>query len=144
MTAIAYRSGIMAADSVGWIGGASVKTPVAAKIKRMPDGGLFAAAGSTTEIARFAEWMLSSGPRPADFDKEEQFTGLWARSGGSLWLCNYTLYFYELFDPFFAIGACCTFMMGALHAGASAEEAVRLAVLHTDGAGGSVQVEELQ
>lgn len=144
MTAIAYRSGIMAADSVGWACGKTVKTSVAPKIKRMPDGGMFAACGSATEIFRFAEWMLTGKSRPADFDKDEQFTGLWAKPDGSLWLCNYTLHFYQLCDPFFAIGAPDTFMIGALHAGASAEEAVRLAVLHTDGAGGAVQVEELQ
>lgn len=143
MTAIAYRGGIMAADTVGWTCGASVKSPVAPKIKRMSDGGLFAAGGNTSEIVQFAAWMLSGVSDRPGFDKEEQLTVLWARPDGSLWLCDHTLQFYQLHDSFFAIGAPCTFMMGALHAGASAEEAVRLAVLHTDGAGGDVQVERV-
>ena len=83
------------------------------------------------------------GEKP-QFDKEEQLTALWVKSDGSLLLCNYTLHFYKLREEFFAIGSPSTFMMGALFAGASAEEAVRLAILHTDGAGGEVQVERLE
>jgi hypothetical protein len=103
---------------------------------------MFAAAGSTSEIIQFVEWMQRGGERP-EFDKEEQLTALWVKSDGSLWLCNYRLHFYQLHEDFFAIGSPNTFMMGALYAGASAEEAVRLAILHTDGAGGDVQVERL-
>ena len=132
----------MAADSVGWAYD-YVKTPVAAKIKRMPDGGLFAAAGSTSEIMRFTAWMLVGGECPSDFDKDNGFTALWAKPDGSLWLCTHKLYFYELTSQFFAIGVPSIFLMGALHAGASAEQAVRLAIDHTDGAGGTVQVERL-
>lgn len=144
MTAIAFRDGIMAADSVGWTCAASIKMPVAPKIKRMTDDGIFAGAGSTSEIERFSEWMLTGNDCPRDFEKDEQFTGLWAKPDGSLWLCNHTLWFYQLHVPFFAVGAPCEFVMGALHAGASAEDAVRLAVLHADGAGGTVQVESLR
>lgn len=134
----------MAADSVGWTCGATVKASVAPKIKRMLDGGLFAAGGNTSEIVRFTAWMLGATDERPVFDKEEQFTGLWAKPDWSLWLCDHTLHFYELHDPFFAVGHPCTFMMGALHAGATAEQAVRLAVKHTDGAGGEVQVESLR
>lgn len=70
MTAIAVRDGIMAADSVGWTCGSSVKIHVAPKIKRAAGVGLFAAAGPTSEIERFTAWMLGVSPaRPSDFDK---------------------------------------------------------------------------
>lgn len=146
MTAIAYRDGVLAADSVAWAS-TCVKVPSSPKIVRLPDGGLLAAAGETGEIRELREFMsklVTSQPRMhPTFDKDEGLTALWVRPDRSLWRCWYQLRWYSVDAPFDCIGAPAQFMFGALHAGASAEEAVRLAVLHTDGAGGEVQVERL-
>jgi len=142
VTAVAYRAGVMAADSVGWTCNLSVAVPVAPKIKRLRGGGLIAAAGQTVAIDRFVEWMLRGGGKPEGIDRDD-LTGLWVHPDGSVWMCLHDLHFIRIHSEFFAIGAPSTFMMGALFAGATAEESVRLAIAHTDGAGGSVQVEHI-
>lgn len=142
MTAIAYRNGIMAADSVGWTC-ESVKMATHPKIRRTLDGGVFACAGSSAEIVRFADWMLSTGDLPTDFERDDQFNAIWVKPDRTLWHCNHRISFYQVVAPFFVIGAPSVFMLGAMYAGATAEEAVCLAILHTDGAGGEVQVERV-
>ena len=143
MTAIAYRDGIMAADSVGWTANTSVKVPVCAKIRRLIDGGLVAGTGETTDIEQFHDWMRGESEQPS-VPREDGFNALWAKPGGTLWFCTWRLVFSQITAPFFAIGGPCEFMMGALFAGASADQAVRLAAEHTDSAGGQIQVEALR
>ena len=143
MTIVAYRDGIMAADSVGWTGSATVKSPVAPKIKRLPDGGLIGCGGNTSEIVRVCAWMINPSLPTPTLDKDECFSAIWVKPDGSLWLGGYDLNFYQLYDQFFAIGSPTAFVFGALHAGASAEAAVQLAIDHTDSVGGKIQVERL-
>jgi hypothetical protein len=141
MTVIAYRDGIMAADTIAWTANSSVKVQCRPKIRRLKEcGWLLGASGDTADIERFFGWMEGVADRP-DFKEEDYFCALCARLGGELFLYTWKLYPFEITHPFFAIGAADQFVMGAMFAGASAEEAVRLAVAHTDGAGGDVQVE---
>ena len=139
MTAIAYRDGVLAADSVGWTAGCSVKVPVAPKIRRLPCG-VYAAAGNTTVIDEFYDWM-SGDPlarRPEGL-VDEDFSSICVRPNGTVWFCTHRLHFTQLHAEFLAIGGPSEFMMGALFAGATAEQAVRLAIEHTYSAGGHVQ-----
>ena len=142
MTAVAYRDGVMAADSVGWKGG-HIIVPVPPKIWRPAEGGLIGCAGASHEIHMFKQWMTGcAGIVPDKFDKDEQFEAVWAKPDGSVWQCWHTLHWTPA-APFVAIGAEVSFMYGALYAGASAEQTVRLVIAHTDGAAGEVQVERL-
>jgi hypothetical protein len=143
MTAIAYRDGVLAADSVGWAAEGHVKTPVSPKIVRHDGVGMFACCGGETEIALATEWMTRSGTPKPTLDHQEGFGCIWVRPNGSVWYINWRLHPVPRPEGFMAIGASDKFMLGAMFAGASAEEAVRLAILHTDGAGGAVQVERL-
>lgn len=143
MTAIAYRDGVLAADSVGWMAEGHVKIPVSPKIVRFK-GGMFACCGGETEIALATDWITKVGtPKPL-LEQQEGFGCIWVKPDGSVWYTNWRLHPVIRPEGFMAIGACDKFMMGAMFAGASAEEAVRLAILHTDGAGGEVQVERLE
>ena len=138
MTAIAYRDGVLAADSVGWTAGCSVKLPVAPKIRRTRCGGMIAAAGNTTVIEQFHLWHTSSGGKPDNLN-EDDIAVIWVKADGTVWFCTHRLHFAQFHGEFLAIGGPVEFMMGALFAGATAERAVRLAIEHTDSAGGHVQ-----
>lgn len=146
MTAIAYRDGIMAADSVSWTAlNSSIKVPSRPKIIRPLAGGVLGCMGEASEIEHIRHSMLRGPPiEPAIFDKEYDTAALWAREDGTLAMLRCNGRWFEIASPFYAAGASDTFIWGALHAGASAELAVRLAVEHTDGAGGEVQVERLR
>lgn len=144
MTIIAYRDGILAADSVGWTAESNVRASVVPKIKRLRDGGLYGAAGDSLEINEFSEWMQRNrrGEKPV-FDSGKDFISLWLKPDESLHMCGHKLNFMPLVDQFFAVGAAAIFCFGALHAGASAEKSVQLAIDHHYGVGGAVQVERL-
>lgn len=141
MTAIAYRDGILAADSVAWCG--DVAVPVIKKIARLPDGTLIAVAGDTAVCRWFKEEWPNLRNSDSPTIKEGELNALIVMSSGTVLECDHHLRPFEVIGPFHALGAPHRFMAGAMHAGASAEEAVRLAILHTDGAGGEVQVEHL-
>lgn len=144
MTAIAYRDGIMAADNVAWVANGRIKMPTFQKIERLPDGSLIACMGAVSEIQTVTDWLRRGEPigRPL-LDKDEGFGCLRITPERQARYANWRLDFYDLYGDFHAVGAPAEFMFGALFAGASAEEAVRLAIQHTDGAGGEVQVERL-
>jgi len=143
MTAIACRDGIMAADSGGWTADSHVITPVSPKI-RVTEHGLVACAGETDEIEDFHTWFLAGMPAYAKPEKGGGIGALWLRHDGTIWFAGARLRFVQCAGPFWAIGASERFLWGALHAGATAEQAVRLAIQHTDGAAGDVQVERLE
>lgn len=63
---------------------------------------------------------------------------MWVKPDRSIWLMENDLVFFPVPGAFKAIGSPEQFMWGALHAGATAGEAVMLAILHTDGAAGKV------
>lgn len=111
---------------------------------RLPAGILFAGAGRADLIEAYISWEngLDGRPPPADRDDFEglllqpDFGGIhvispitWAPVGPPLALM--------------AIGPHTEFLLAAMLAGASAEQAIRLAIDHCDGAGGVVQVETL-
>jgi hypothetical protein len=75
--------------------------------------------------------------------KDDGFSSIWLKPDGTAWLIEDDLYPVKIAAGFAACGAPTTFMLGALYAGATAEEAVRLAIQHTDGAAGEVQVERI-
>ena len=146
MTIIAYRAGILAADTAAWRGdyvSGSVR-----KICRMPDGGLGAAAGSVTIMRWFLNWLESGGASeargtpPADPDGHG-FGGLVVRPNGDLFACDLNVMMYPIKAEWFALGRSSGFTAGCLAAGASAEEAVKLTLKWTDAGHGHIDVEYL-
>lgn len=145
MTVIACRDGIMAADSAVFQDGLCFG--FSEKIKRLTDGSLIAAAGPRPAIQQFHAWMAKVvtgeyAPQP-DALGESEFGGLWLKADGSVYRISYKFEIYSDPCPFAAEGIGVSFMMGALAHGASAEEAVRLAIAHCDGCGGDIQVERI-
>lgn len=142
MTAIAWRCGSLAADSACW-GGDGRNTIVGhhEKIIRLPNGGLFAGCGRSTEADKVARHLAEHDDlQGLEHLKDEYFGAIWIKPDGIAYALEDDLHPMKITAPFAAWGAPVVFMLGALHAGASAEQAVRLAIHHTDGAAGEVQV----
>lgn len=141
MTVIAYRNGIMAADTGTWSGNiATANLPE--KIYRTKAGDLLACAGRVPDILAVRRW-IDGGERPAATEKDA-FGGLLVRrESGLVERISWDMMIYPDNAPFQAEGACDEFLLGAMAAGATAEEAIRLALRHVPYAAGEVQVVRL-
>jgi hypothetical protein len=152
MTVIAVKGSVMAADSKSYCDGQMYRSPPGrSKISRAPDGSLVGASGSSVDTHALHEWVRAgmNFAEPPSFrypkmEDDDRITWLWLKPDGSLWhgACDMRCYPVE---PPFTIGysAACSFTDGAMHAGLSAEAAVRLAIEHCSYVGGPVQVERL-
>lgn len=130
MTTIAYRNGVLVADTVMTKGSALIGQVV--KIRRNDKGHLAGASGSASYNGEFLKWFESGemGEPPEPIEKDDAMDrGLIFRNNGQV----------ELYEPggmfkvkidYFAVGSGCDFAIGAMHAGASAEEAVRASCEH--------------
>ena len=139
----------MAADSATFIG--SLRFRVAqSKIRRRPtDGALIGGAGTSPIIQTYVEWFMKHehhDAKPEDMRdiEEDDLSCLIAMPDGRIFHVGRTLRPYEVLPPY-AIGAETSvhLALGAMHAGASAEQAVEIAVEHSNYVGGPVQVERL-
>lgn len=139
MTVIACKDGVMAADTGIWQG--LLVCGYASKIVRLPDGGLFAACGAHAAAVLCAEWLAGEREKPEP--EEEGSFGALMLSPNGIWHVDYKLRIYKSPSAIAAEGSHTEFLLGAMYAGASAEEAVRLAIKHGDCAAGEVQVEYL-
>lgn len=139
MTAIAVKNGVMAADTGTWQGSVIVDRSVR-KIARLKDGRLFAASGEVAAAAACRAWLDGETDKPEP-EAQGEFGGLILACDG-VWRVDYKYRIARTCDTAVA-GAHSEFLLGALYAGASAEEAVRLAIQYGDSAAGDVQVEYL-
>lgn len=89
------------------------------------------------------EWIQEGAEGTAPTVRAETL-GILVRPSGDFCLVCPSGEIVEYDAPFFALGAPETFLSGAMAAGATAEQAVRLAIQHTDGAAGDVQVESIE
>lgn len=128
MTTIAYRDGIMAADSRAYSGN---RFPVGEKTKiRLLDDGTLIGVSSTVpgEGEAVIQWF-AAGADPKDGPSASpKHTLLAVRPGGEVFFADDS-YFISgpLKAEFFAIGSGGEYAQGAMAMGASAEQAVRIA-----------------
>lgn len=132
MTTIAYRDGVVAADSAE-SGGDSVTTRCD-KLFRKKIGKrnvIIATAGGTYSGMLFVDWYGSGKPPPdalMALDLEEDFEVL-VFDRGEVWTCNHLCCLVEVIEPYVAIGSGRSHALTAMDCGRSAREAVRLACL---------------
>lgn len=125
----------MAADTGLWLG--PIGSGYTEKIKRLPDGRLFAASGETAVAEACCAWLEGEAKQPEPEDGGS-FRGL-VLSRDGVWQVDHKFRLTRTCDVT-AAGAHTEFLLGALYAGASAEQAVRLAIEYGDSARGEVQV----
>lgn len=127
MTTIAYRDGVMAADS-GCFNNGLYEGEVD-KIWVMPDVGVMACCGEYGAILKVVEW-LKDGAQPnrkPRLSKESQFAGLLITPEGEVLHYQIGLRPLRIVADFHAIGSGRQIAVGAMAAGASAEQAVQIA-----------------
>jgi ATP-dependent HslUV protease subunit HslV len=137
MTTIAYRDGVIAADTLMTCDGSIMAGRV--KIARADDGRLIGASGASGFGDAFRKWALTEQGEPpklpehsAGFiiDRDGSIRIFDADEGGA----------FEIRPPYFAMGSGQNYAIGAMHAGAGAEAAVRAAIAHDPLTNGDVLV----
>ena len=137
MTTIAYRDGLMAADSGNWLSNVTYRS--ALKIARGPDGSLHGVAGNAGEGCEYLRWveagMEGDPPKPEVTNREDgsgAFIALVVPPEGDVVRLWTAFGFEDHHDvPFIAIGAGSELAIGAMAAGASAEQAVEIVAQHS-------------
>jgi hypothetical protein len=142
MTIIAVKDGVMAADSAAFQN-ALRRPAMTPKILRGPDGSLFGACGDTAKIHLVETWFMAgevASHRPhivvTKADGEAPMF-LILRLDGRVYLGTENDPLIEV-PAINAIGSetACTMALGAMFAGATALEAVKIAIEHTIYVGG--------
>lgn len=135
MTIIAYKGGILAADS--WVLQGDLICGETRKLYSVPEdrgGGWIAASGATSRANAMIEAVINGTDRPDD----EGITVMWVKADQSVWAVEKETIF-EIVAPFHAIGSGAHAAMGAMQAGATAIEAVQAACAIISTCGGEVQ-----
>lgn len=147
MTIIAVKNGIMAADSESVTSG-GLRAPMPfPKITRGP-GGLIGMTGAVSDMWAVSQWFVAGekqDEKPPGLKTGEQGIGaIILRPDGVVWHGDERLTFWRGENPSTTgLSTACYFCEGAMAAGLSAEDAVRLAIGRVDMIGGPVQVEHL-
>jgi ATP-dependent protease HslVU (ClpYQ) peptidase subunit len=124
MTTIAYRDGLLVADTQLTIGETKLKCT---KISRLQKNLCIACAGPIKDESlakkHFSQkdWMNREAPQVS---KEFECILIWK---GTPYFCEKNLYPVEIEHPFFAIGSGWKYAMAAMHAGDDARGAVKFA-----------------
>lgn len=150
MTTIAYRDGILAADSHATYGGGSAHKHTCRKLfrktiienKKKVDV-IIATAGDSSPGLVFVDWYGSGKPIPDTFlHIGGEFLCLVLTPKG---LFEFDIYCRgeEVMDDFYAIGSGAPFALGAMAAGKCAYDAVRIAAKYDPYTGGKIHKESL-
>ena len=153
MTIICVKDGVVAADGSSWLADVLLQID-ARKIVRSIDGALGGSAGNTSETAIFRRWFATtsslderSALRPKDdplvLNDKSGFAAIWLEPDGEVWQMDYDGRPYSTGREAQALGVAWRFALGAMCAGLSAEQAVRLCIERHGGVGGEVFVERL-
>jgi ATP-dependent protease HslVU (ClpYQ) peptidase subunit len=135
MTTIAYRDGVLAADTRVTRGG-YIMPGHFCKIGRSPSGDLVGISGNCAKADGFLRAVINGTADPTA--PEEGVTALVISPDGRITVHEAAGRFDITGAEFWAIGSGTSAALGALHAGASAEEAVRIAMLIDNDSGGEV------
>lgn len=128
MTTIAYRDGILAADTRGFSG---ASTPIGNKLKihRLKDNSLIGISTSTPGFSEmFINWMNDDDELKDTPHSEPDFVALHITEQGVFYYCNYYIPSGPITADYYAVGSGCQYAYGAFAMGASAEEAIRAAM----------------
>lgn len=128
MTTIAYRDGVMAADSRAYSGG---RPPIGckAKIKRLADGTLIGVSSTVPGRGEAVIAWFEAGANPEKVPPGDPSHRLLAVKPGGEVLFSHDAYSISgpLTGEFFAVGSGEEYALGAMAMGASAERAVEVA-----------------
>lgn len=133
MTTIAYRAGVMAADTQVTAG---IIVGTTTKIVRRKDGALCAGVGSLPWVQAFHRWFMA-GEEGDPPEVPEDSRGLIIGKRGPFEMFE-TNGAFEIKEPFIALGTGREFALGAMYVGATAAAAVKAAMEFDPYSGGKV------
>lgn len=144
MSTIAYRDGIMAADTRAYGGRYEPSPGRKAKIHRLYDGSIVGLSTATIGLSeRYVAW-LRDGADPAKMTDKIDIRVIMVKPDGKLYVADDSPYFAGPIETeFYAIGSGTCYAMGAMSMGATAEEAVRVACEHDPHTAAPIMVERL-
>ncbi|WP_426287520.1 hypothetical protein [Luteibacter sp. E-22] len=144
MSTIAYRDGVMAADTRAYGGRGEPSPGRKRKIHKLDDGSVVGVSTATLGLSeRFVAWLKGGGD-PKDFDDKFDLRAVLVKPDGALYVADDTPYFSGPMETdFYAIGSGACYAMGAMAMGATAEEAVRVACEHDGHSALPIMVERL-
>lgn len=139
MTTVAFRDGVMAADSACHDG--STFTHRLQKIHRMPNGALAAFAGDVEQAMALFDWLKGGqrGRKP----KSRDVSVLYVTPQRKILHYNGGRKAHVIAEPFYCIGSGADIAFGAMFAGADAKTAVRAAIKRDAFSRGPVTSKEL-
>ena len=149
MTVIAYRAGIIAADTGVWSGNIIIGN--GPKLSRSPKGSVAGGSGRAGLLRRFHQlvvdglidaWLEAGATEPLSgmsFRDEGDFGAIFATRGSGVWLIDDRGCPVRFQAEFYAEGGAREMVMGAMAVGASAAEAVEIAIRFSDYASGRVE-----
>lgn len=141
MTAVAYRDGVISADTMTTHNYVKAHEPKVIK----KEGHLFGVAGEACPSNEdLVSWFLKNKVRESlpEF-KNHSFTMMVIYPEGNIKLIDNTGRFYPIKDKFWAIGSGAEVCFGAMEMGASAQEAVKAAIKWQKDCGGKVITRKL-
>lgn len=145
MTTIAYRDGILAADSL--VSGEMVRWGSTTKLAKAPCGWIGAACGDAGAASEFMWWVESQSIEPfmppffsaPEFKSPVDVDGLLIDGSGKIWCWAGRPRFFHLDADFTAIGSGSKIAMGAMAMGATAEQSVAVAAQFDVYTGGKIE-----
>lgn len=141
MTTIAYRDGVLAADTLQTSG--SVRVGLTVKIDRRDDGTMVAACGDAAYAHKFRAWVMAGeqgdAPLPQRENGNDEGSGIIFRPDGTVVRCEAGGLF-TMTGPHHAFGSGREFALGVMALGMGALEGIKAAMAHCIYTGGEVTV----
>ena len=146
MTVIAYKDGVMAADTLASDGQSRLRMQ---KLARLPDGGVAGMCGDASAGYAAMQWLASGGSQDGSEGRLmlPDIAGaeiLIARSDGSLWILEGRFPAFPLLDAVASVGCGAPAARVAMGLGLSAVEAVNQVAQHDIFCGDPVQSMEVE
>lgn len=154
MTVIVYKNGVLASDGRLTEENA-IFTNSAQKVFRLKDGGLLGSAGDADDHELLTLLNRLKGKLPTHkqlASLEFEFSAIWVKPDKTVYVLEanrekelekYISAIFPIKDSFVAVGTGSPWALGALAMGASAEQAVKVAIKFDNNCGGNVQVLKL-
>lgn len=138
MTTWAYRNGVLVADSMVSTSTSYQIIGSAKKVHKAKNGIIAAGAGVLVDVHRFFNW-IDDGMDTDAAVKLDNLDGVLIKPDKTIWMVDETLFPYVIDAEFHSGGGGSAIALGAMAHGATAEEAVRIAMKYSLGTGGKLQ-----
>jgi ATP-dependent protease HslVU (ClpYQ) peptidase subunit len=133
MTTIAYRDGVLSADSL--VTNMACKVGTFEKLFDDKEDNHYGCIGEVQDLIAFRKWKRGCSEKPK---VSEDFCALMVDKNNNLWIYEDKLIPRKMECEYYAIGSGYEFALGAMANGASAYEALEAAIKHDCYSGGEI------